>query len=230
MITARLRGPGHSLIYREQMLQTTVQRPSSFGQSESEGGLYSLFAEAARIVLRPSVFVGLLGVTALSLALAYAMVQFKDLFVGIGTWGYAAIFLVEAGNSAVILVPTPGPAYTAAMAAVLDPLLIGVVGGLGAAVGEMVGYTLGASGKHALEGGRLYARFKKMAEHRFGFAIFAFAALPLPFDIAGIWAGAVRYPAWRFFAVVAAGKTIKITLISFAVYYGLNAFGFSTLG
>lgn len=168
--------------------------------------------------MRLSVLTGLLGVTALSLSLAYAMVQFKDLFVGIGTWGYAAIFLVETGNSAIILVPTPGPAYTAAMAAVLDPFLIGVVG------------SLGATGKHALEGGRLYARFQAMAERRFGFAIFAFATLPLPFDIAGIWAGAVRYPAWRFFAVVAAGKTIKITLISLAVYYGLNAFGFSTLG
>ena len=212
------------------MLQTTVQRPTPFGQHQSEAGLWSLLAEAAGSLMRPSVLAGLLGMTALSLSLAYAMVQFNDLFFGIGTWGYAAIFLVETGNSAVILIPTPGPAYTAEMATVLNPLLIGVVGGLGAAVGEMVGYTLGATGRHALEGGKLYARFHAMAERRFGFAIFAFAALPLPFDIAGIWAGAVRYPAWRFVAVVAAGKTVKITLISLAVYYGLNAFGFSTLG
>jgi hypothetical protein len=177
------------------MLQTTVQRPTTLGRSESGAGLYSLLADAAKIGLRPSVLVGLLGVTAISLSLAYMMVQFRDSFIGIGVWGYAAIFLVETGNSAVILVPTPGPAYTAAMAAVLYPLLIGVVGGFGAAIGEMVGYTLGATGKHAIEGGRLYARFQAMAEHRFGFAIFAFAALPLPFDIAGLWAGAVRYPA-----------------------------------
>ena len=211
------------------MLQTTIQRPTSSRQPEPKAGPWLLLAEATRSLARPSVLTGLLGVTALSLSLAYAMVQFKDFFVGIGTWGYAAIFLVETGNSAVILVPTPGPAYTAAMAAVLDPLLIGVVGGFGAAVGEMVGYALGTTGKHALEGGKLYARFKTMAERRFGLAIFAFAALPLPFDIAGVWAGAVRYPAWRFFAVVAAGKTVKITLISFAVYYGLNAFGFSPI-
>ncbi len=83
------------------MLQTTAQRPTSLGQPESGESLWPFLAEAARTLARPSVLTGLLGVTALSLSLAYAMVQFKDLFVGIGTWGYAAIFLVETGNSAV---------------------------------------------------------------------------------------------------------------------------------
>ena len=163
----------------------------------------------------------------LPLLVFYLLVQYWETVVTWGSWGYLGVFLAELANSAVILVPTPGPAYTAAMASVLDPLLIGVVGGLGAALGEMVGYTLGATGRHALEGGRLYSRFHAMAERRFGIAIFAFAALPLPFDIAGIWAGAVRYPAWKFFAVVATGKTVKTTLISMAVYHGLNAFGYS---
>ena len=110
------------------------------------------------------------------------------------------------------------------MATVLNPPVIVIVGGIGAALGEMVGYTLGVTGSHALEGGRLCSRFNALAERRFGIAIFAFAAFPLPFDIAGIWAGAVRYPAWKFFVIVAAGKTLKITLISLAVYHELNAF------
>jgi membrane protein YqaA with SNARE-associated domain len=168
---------------------------------------------------------GFLGVVTLSVSLAYAVMQFRDLFTGIGSWGYAAIFLVEAGNSAVILVHTPGHAYTAVMATVLNQPLIGIVGGIGAALGEMVGYTLGATGRHLLEGGRLYSRFNTLAERRFGIAIFAFTAFQLPFDIAGIWAGAVRYSAWKFFLTVAVGKTLKITLISLADYDGLSAFG-----
>jgi membrane protein YqaA with SNARE-associated domain len=170
------------------MLQSTVKRPTSLGQPESALGLYSFLAEAARASLRPAMLFGFLGVATLSLSLAYAMMQFRDLFTDIGSLGYAAIFLVEAGNSAVILVPTPGPAYTAAMATVLNPPVIGIVGGVGAALGEMVGYTLGATGRHAIEGSRIYTKFNSLAERRFGIAIFAFAAFPLPFDIAGIWA------------------------------------------
>ena len=102
------------------MLQSTVQRPTPLGQPESAAGLFSFLAEVARASLRPSMLFGFLGVATLSLSLAYAMMQFRDLFTGIGSWGYAAIFLVEAGNSAVILVPTPGPAYTSAMATVLN--------------------------------------------------------------------------------------------------------------
>ena len=49
-----------------------------------------------------------------------------------------------------------------------------------------------------------------------------FAALPLPFDIAGIWAGTIRYPPHRFIIYVAAGKVVKITSFAFAAYYGVG--------
>ena len=55
-----------------------------------------------------------------------------------------------------------------------------------------------------------------------GLAIFAFAATPLPFDIAGIWAGAIRYPIARFLVIVFCGKLILVTAIAIAGYYGVD--------
>jgi len=52
-----------------------------------------------------------------------------------GRWGYLGVFIAELLNSAVLLVPTPRPAVTAAAGAVLNPLVVGLVGGTAAALG-----------------------------------------------------------------------------------------------
>ena len=61
-----------------------------------------------------------------------------------------------------------------------------------------------------------------MGERWRGLAIFAFAATPLPFDIAGIWAGAIRYPLARFLLIVFGGKLILVTAIALAGYYSID--------
>ena len=53
--------------------------------------------------------------------------------------------------------------------------------------------------------------------------IFAFAAIPLvPFDAAGIIAGALRYPLWKFLLIGWAGKTIKFIALVYAAMWGWN--------
>ena len=49
-----------------------------------------------------------------------------------------------------------------------------------------------------------------------GPGLFAFAVLPLPFDLAGVWAGATRYSLPRFMTFVLAGTVVKMTAIAFA--------------
>ena len=132
------------------------------------------------------------------------------------------VFVAEFGNSASIIVPTPGPAYTLAMSVVLHPLLLGLLGGVAAALGELVGYAVGARGSEIVPRGRLYARLQDMTARWGGGVLFGFAVLPIPFDVAGVWAGAVRYPLWRFAVYVTLGKVIKVTTISLAGYYGIN--------
>ena len=48
------------------------------------------------------------------------------------------------------------------------------------------------------------------------------AATHLLFDIAGVWAGAIRYPLGRFLLIVVAGKLILVTAIAIAGYYGVD--------
>ena len=139
-----------------------------------------------------------------------------------GNWGYLGVFAAELGNSATIIIPTPGPVITLTLASILNPLLVGLVGGIAAAIGELSGYAVGASGRQALEGSRIYERFQALAKRRVGPALFVFAALPIPFDFAGIWAGTIRYSLWHFLRYVTAGKIIRVTSFAFAGYYGMN--------
>ena len=73
--------------------------------------------------------------------------------------------------------PTPGPIITPTLASILNPLLVGLVGGIAAAIGELSGYAVGATGRQALEGSRIYERFQALAQRRVGPALFVFAAL-----------------------------------------------------
>ena len=159
---------------------------------------------------------------AASAAIVYAMIQFRSSFTNLGNWGYLGVAIAEFGNSATVIIPTPAPAYTFAMGAVLNPLLTGVIGGVAAAMGEMIGYLIGASGRKVIQQGAVYDRFQALTQRWGGAALFAFAALPLPFDLAGIWAGTGRYPVGKFLVIVISGKVIKVTTVAMAGYYGLQ--------
>ena len=159
---------------------------------------------------------------ALAALVAFALIHFREPLAHLGPWGYLGAFLAELGNSAMLMIPTPGPAYTFAMGATLNPLLLGLIGGVAAGLGELTGYFLGVKGCHVLEGGSLYKRVKAMTERWTGAALFAFAFLPILADVAGVWAGTVRYPVWRFLVFVGMGKIVKVTAIALAGYYGIN--------
>jgi membrane protein YqaA with SNARE-associated domain len=160
-----------------------------------------------------------------SILMVWAMFQYRDTVANLGPWRYAGVFLAELGNSAAILFPTPGPAFTLSMALVLNPILLGIIGGIGATLGELTGYYLGRKGSKVIEGGRIYKRFQAIAGNRMGLALFSFSMLPVPLDFAGLWAGTVRYPVLKFLAAIVVGKTMKIMVLAYAASYGLSWLG-----
>ena len=199
-----------------------IWQPSAARDNPTHGDVLAR-AEKKSPGVRPSILLAtILIVAALSVLLVFVLLHFRESMAHLGSWGYLGGFLAELTNSALIIVPTPAAAYTFTMGFTLNPLLLGLVGGIGAATGELVGYILGVRGRRVLEGGRLYERLKALSAQRTGPVLLASAIMPVPFDVAGVWAGAIRYPIWRFLILVTAGKLIKVTAIALAGYYGLN--------
>ena len=157
------------------------------------------------------------------IGLAFLLIKFGLAFRSLGAWGYVGVAAVEFANCAMLIFPTPAPAYTFAMGAILNPIAVGFVGGTFATLGEMVSYYLGRKGSAILPDGPMVRRFNVWTDRWGAVALFGFAALPVPFDIAGIWAGAARYPLVRFVPIIFVGKTIKVTSIALAGYFGLEA-------
>ena len=163
------------------------------------------------------------GALVISIAVIVLLIRYASFVEGLGDWGYLGVFLLQLINSAtVVLFPVPGHAVIFAVSGTLNPLLIGLFGAAGAALGEITAYMAGRGGSSIIDESRWYRRLETMGERWRGWAIFVFAATPLPFDFAGVWAGAIRYPLGRFLLIVAAGKLILVTAIAIAGYYGVD--------
>ena len=136
--------------------------------------------------------------------------------------GYLSAFLIPLIANATIFVPIPGVWVIFAMGAVFNPFFLAIFAGLGAAAGELSGYLLGFSGQGLAERSKLYDRiYAFMDRHHYwsDLLILIMAVIPNPFfDLAGITAGTLRMPIWRFYFFCAVGSILK--MLAFA--YGGN--------
>jgi membrane protein YqaA with SNARE-associated domain len=141
-----------------------------------------------------------------------------DQFERLGVYGYPAVFLASLFSSATLIFPAPGIAFILATGSSLDPVAVGVVAGLGAAIGELTGYLAGFSGQVVVRDRPLYRRMSVLMRKAGVPILFALALVPNPiFDVGGIMAGVLRIPAWAFILVTWAGKSIRFALLVAAV-------------
>lgn len=135
--------------------------------------------------------------------------------------GYLGVFLATLLGNATIILPLPAGAAVIAGGALLSPILVALVGGVGATLGELTGYGAGYGGKALLEKRDLYRRIEGWMHAHGTIVLFVLSVIPNPFfDVAGLAAGSVRFPLWRFLLVVWAGKTIQYTGVAFAGAWG----------
>ena len=135
--------------------------------------------------------------------------------------GYGAVALTVLVGSGGLIVPVPALAAACTAATFLNPAIIGLIAGTAGAVGELTGYFLGSTGRGVVDGSRLYQKVESGMRHRGWLVLFVMAAIPNPvFDIAGIAAGALRYPLWRFLPVVWLGKITKFLYIGYGCASG----------
>jgi membrane protein YqaA with SNARE-associated domain len=172
-----------------------------------------------------------IGVVVILAALSVVFYLFRDQVQLLQYLGYPGIFLINLIASASIVLPIPALPFVFGMAALessagvkaFSVFWLGVAAAIGSSLGEMSGYAAGFSGRAVMERSPVYDRLHKWTERYGVIVIVVLAIIPNPlFDMAGIAAGTLRMPLWKFFVATLIGKLIKMWLVAYA---GANAIG-----
>jgi uncharacterized membrane protein YdjX (TVP38/TMEM64 family) len=159
-------------------------------------------------------------------ALIIALFVFRDQVKKLQEYGYVGIFLISIAANATIIIPLPGVALTTAMGAIFNPFGVAIAAGLGASIGELSGYMAGFSGQAVVEKIAFYKRLTAWMQIHTNlsfFVILMMAFIPNPlFDMAGMAAGALKMPLWKFLLPCAIGKILKMAMFAYAGAYSID--------
>ena len=166
---------------------------------------------------------GLAIVIVITAVIFYFYRQYPDRIQELETYGYLGAFIVSIILNATIILPVSNMALMMALGTAMpSPVLVGLVAGLGAAIGEMTGYVAGRSGRDLVARSQIYNRVEGWVRRWGWLAIFIFSIVPFVFDLVGIAAGALRLPLWKFFVACWFGRTILYVVMVMAAAYGLK--------
>jgi membrane protein YqaA with SNARE-associated domain len=148
----------------------------------------------------------------------------------VSTFGYVGVFVSSLIGSATILLPVPSFLIVIAAGTSLNPFLVGLIAGIAAAIGELVGYGIGRGvvyGRDKLVKRKkdrpLYKKIRNWFNSGYGpLVIFIFAATPLPDDVVGLICGAMKYDIKKFFIATLVGKIILYLALAYAGFYGIG--------
>ncbi len=166
-----------------------------------------------------------------ALAIIFAMGITIVLYLTIGQeqiqhfqeYGYFGIFLTSLIGNASIALPIPSLFFTFVGGGTFNWVIVGLVSGVGEALGESTGYLAGYGGSAFIENQGLYKRMQHWMEKHGVLTIFVLSVVPNPIiDLAGIAAGASRFGYLKFLAACWAGKTIKTLIFALAGAYSVT--------
>lgn len=151
------------------------------------------------------------------IAVTGLIVYFRDRIQQFAAYGYPGVFLISMAGNATLVLPVPSLAFVFAMGAVLNPILVGLAAGVGSTLGELTGYMAGFSGRALIENRARYEQVTAWMRKNGALTILVLSFVPNPvFDVAGMAAGALKYPLWKFLAYCCVGKVLKTTLVALA--------------
>jgi len=153
----------------------------------------------------------------LAIGLSLLIYLYHDEIGDLRHYAYGGAFLAMLIGNATLILPVPGLIIVYLLGSTLNPLLLGLVAGPGAALGEMTGYFAGYGGSALIDNTKAYDTVRRWMK-KYGLAVITImAAIPNPFfDIAGIVAGSLRLKWWRFFLAALIGKTLQAIFIAYA--------------
>jgi membrane protein DedA with SNARE-associated domain len=151
-------------------------------------------------------------------------------------FGYLGLFAASLIGSASVILPVPIFLLIFVAGSLLNPLLVGIIAGIGSAIGELTSYAVGLGGRKLLDKGKKkkkpakaegaskwFMRAEAWMKKRGGFVvIFIFAVTPLPDDVIGIICGGIKYDIKKYFIACLLGKLILSLFIAYAGFYGVG--------
>jgi len=172
-----------------------------------------------KMALYVAILVGLsFGLTYL---IRYLMAYFNISVEGLATTAYLVVFVTTLVSNASIIVPVP--VFVAIMitaASKWNPVLVALTASVAGTLGEITGYYAGYLGKKIIvtETTPGYEKLVGWMKRHGPWGIFLLSLQPvLPFDVAGLLAGASKLPLWKFLLPCWAGKFPKYLL---GCYFG----------
>jgi len=142
----------------------------------------------------------------------------RTLLNNLGNWGYLGAFLVTAIANASVVVPVPYYPLIARLGQAFEPWGIVVAAAAGSALGEMVAFWVGRTGRGVVENKPFYRWLQQELKHpwRSSIVLFLLSAPPNPaFDVAGLLAGALGLSPWTFFFIVFFARIIRLGIVVF---------------
>src|SRR5512139_68041 len=177
---------------------------------------------AASRASRPVQILLLILAVGISLAIVWFTNRYQAELRQLGNYGYLGLFFISIIGNATLIIPAPVFVVACAAGLVYGPIGVGIVTGLGSALGELTGYMAGAGGKALIPQGKRYEQLHRFMQRHGMLTIFLLGAIPNPiFDVGGIIAGALRMKAWKFILAAWAGKAIRLSLTAWACQSGL---------
>ena len=160
----------------------------------------------------------------LVIAITVGLFLYRDRVAELEDYGYLGAFLVSLVCNATVILPAGNILILSVLGAVLpSAVVVGLVGGAGAAIGEITGYMAGYSGRGLAERSKMYNRVEGWMRRWGALTIFIMSVLPFIFDLAGIAAGVLRFPFWKFFLLCWLGRTLLYIVVALAGVWGWEA-------
>ena len=166
----------------------------------------------------------LLLVIAITVGIFYFYKSYPGRVDQLKSYGYLGAFIISLTFNATLILPTGNILILSVLGAVLpSAIVVGLVGGAGAAIGEITGYMAGYSGRGLAQRSRMYQRVEGWMRRWGAPTILVMSVVPFVFDLAGIAAGVLRFSFWKFFLLCWLGRTILYIGVALAGAWGWEA-------
>ncbi|PUA31410.1 MAG: hypothetical protein B9J98_06525 [Candidatus Terraquivivens tikiterensis] len=141
-----------------------------------------------------------------------------DLFL---SYGYFGSFVISFLGSLIPFLPLPYLLPVVLLSMKLDPLLVGLLSGLGGSLGKVTSYVVGRFWRRLVsqDSRDRLDFFKSMIDKYGAIAVFLFALTPLPDDVIYIPMGIIGYGFLKFMLANCAGKIILAIFVSYLGRY-----------